>query len=293
MPVYRSFNQEALDQQYNVRAGIPDHLEIFSRWSKTSADFRRDHAVSENVFYGALEKQTLDFFPAGDKRRPVLVFIHGGYWQSLDKSDFSTVARPYLQANINVAVVNYRLAPSVRMGDIVLDNIQAIAYLYRNAEILGLDRDAIFVSGSSAGGHLTAILAGTDWRKYDLPLDVVKGACAISGLYDLEPIRLCYLNNAVRLDPQEVASFSPKFHLPSTPLPIILTVGGDESDEFHRLQAEYQTLLNNRGFDVQVVRQRDGHHFDAVDRLGEIGGPLSKAVIDMIEAQLDNLSPGG
>jgi arylformamidase len=110
----------------------------------------------------------------------------------------------------------------------------------------------------------------------------VKGACAISGLYDLEPIRLCYLNKAVKLDEQEVADFSPKFHLPSTALPFILTVGGDESDEFHRLQAEYQTLLNDHGLDVQIVRQRDGHHFDAVDRLGKVGDALSQAVIDMI-----------
>jgi arylformamidase len=279
MPVYRSFNQEALDQQYNVRAGIPDHLDIFTRWAKSSAQFRREHALNEDVRYGVDEKQALDFFPARDKGRPVLIFIHGGYWQSLDKSDFSTVALPYLEANINVAVVNYRLAPSVRMGEIVLDNVHALAYLYRRAQALGLDRDAIYVSGSSAGGHLTGILAGTDWTKYDLPADVVKGACAISGL---EPIRLCYLNNAVKLDEREVADFSPKFHLPSTNPAFILTVGGDESDEFHRLQAEYQTLLNNQGLDVRIVRQRDGHHFDAVDRLGEVGGALSQAVIDMI-----------
>ncbi|AXK67866.1 alpha/beta hydrolase [Burkholderia sp. IDO3] len=282
MPVYRSFDQQELDLQYNVRAGIPDHLDIFDRWSRTSAAFRCQYAANENVRYGSDEKQTLDFFPAKDKGRPVLIFIHGGYWQSLDKSDFSTVALPYLLANINVAIVNYRLAPSVRMGDIVQDNIQALAYLYRNARDLGFDRDSIYVSGSSAGGHLTAILAGTDWTSRDLPEDVVKGACALSGLYDLEPIRLCYLNEAVRLDEQEVADFSPKFHLPSPTLPFILSVGGDESDEFHRLQAEYQTRLNNHGLDVQIVRQRDGHHFDAVDRLGEVGGALSQAVIDMI-----------
>lgn len=284
MPVYRSFDQEGLDRQYNVRAGIPDYLDIFARWSKTGTEFRRAYPVIENVRYGADDKQALDLFTAKDKGRPVLVFIHGGYWQSLDKSDFSTVALPYLAANINVAVVNYRLAPSVRMGGIVQDNIDAIAHLYRNADALGLDRDAIFVSGSSAGGHLTGILAGTEWKKQDLPADVIKGACAISGLYDLEPIRLCYLNEAVRLDEREVADFSPKFHLPSTALPFILTVGGDESDEFHRLQAEYQTLLNNHGLDVQIVRQRDGHHFDAVDRLGEVGSELSRAVIRMIGA---------
>jgi len=284
MPVYRSFDQEALDNQYNVRAGIPDHLEVFARWKTESKRFRADHTVREDIRYGSDEQQAYDFFPARTNGRPVLVFIHGGYWQSLDKSDFSTVARPYLDADINVAVLNYRLAPSVRMADIVSDNIEAIAHLYRNAEELSFDRNAIFVSGSSAGGHLTAILAGTDWDSRGLPHDVLKGACAISGLYDLEPIRLCYLNKVVGLDEAEARAYSPKLHLPKRPLPFILTVGGDESDEFHRLQAEYQTLLNNHGLDVRIVRQADGHHFDAVDRLGEPSAALSKAVIEMIES---------
>jgi len=284
MPVYRSFDQEALDDQYNVRAGIPDHLEVFARWKTESKRFRAEHTVREDLRYGNDAQQAYDFFPARTNGRPVLVFIHGGYWQSLDKSDFSTVARPYLDADINVALINYRLAPSVRMADIVSDNIEAIANLYRNAEELSFDRNAIFVSGSSAGVHLTAILAGTDWESRGLPNDVLKGACAISGLYDLEPIRLCYLNKVVGLDDAEVRAYSPKFHLPKRPLPFILTVGGDESDEFHRLQAEYQTLLNNRGLNVRVVRQADGHHFDAVDRLGEPAAALSKAVIEMIES---------
>ncbi|GAB7536025.1 alpha/beta hydrolase [Burkholderia sp. 3C] len=283
MLVYRNFDQAALDKQYNMRLRIPDHPAIFDRWAKTSATFRREHAVHEEVRYGTADMQALDFFPARDRGRPVLVFIHGGYWQSLDKSDFSFVARPYLAANFNVAVVGYRLAPSVRMGDIVRDNALAVAHLYRHADALGFDRDAIFVSGSSAGGHLTGVLASLDWAPYEVPADIVKGACALSGLYDLEPIRLSYLNEAVRLDAREVAQYSPKFHLPAASLPFILTVGGDETDEFHRLLAEYQTRLNAHGLDVQIVRQRDGHHFGAIDRLGEEGHPLSQAVIAMMQ----------
>ncbi|VVE29742.1 alpha/beta hydrolase [Pandoraea fibrosis] len=282
MPVYRSFDQEALDRQYNVRAGIPDHLEIFARWARTGEAFRRANVYRADVAYGEDAKQTYDLFPAKGPGRPTLVFIHGGYWQSLDKSDFSSLAGLYQAHDINFVVVNYRLAPDVRMADIVEDNRQAVLHLYRNAAALEIDRDAIYVCGSSAGGHLTAALAGTDWVPYDAPPNLVKGACAISGLYDLEPIRLCYLNRAVQLDRDDVADFSPIHHLPRAPLPYILSVGGDESDEFHRLQAQFQTLLDDHGLDVQVVRQRDGHHFDAVDRVGEAGSALSTAILEMI-----------
>ncbi len=283
MSVYRNFNQEELDQQYNVRAGIPGFQDIFHRWEKISADFRRTNRVMENLAYGPNLKQALDFFPAATKNRPLLVFIHGGYWQSLDKSDFSYIAAPYLKRDINVAVVNYRLAPEVGMAGIVRDNRDAVAWLYRNADELEFDANRIFVSGHSAGGHLTATLAGTDWETFGVPADVVKGGCAISGLYDLEPIRLCYLNKVVRLTEADVASFSPVRHVPMVKLPMILTVGGDESQEYHRLQRQYQSLLIERGFDVQVIPQQGGHHFDAVDLLGDTEGPLASAVVRMID----------
>ncbi|ODV40500.1 esterase [Cupriavidus sp. UYMMa02A] len=283
MSVYRNFNQEELDQQYNVRAGIPGFQDIFRAWEKTSAEYRRANPVRENLAYGPNIKQALDFFPAGVKDRPLLVFIHGGYWQSLDKSDFSYIAAPYLRHDINVAVVNYRLAPDVGMGEIVGDNRDAVAWLYRNAGELGFDANRIFVSGHSAGGHLTATLAGTDWETLGVPADIVKGGCAISGLYDLEPIRLCYLNKVVGLTEADVANYSPIHHLPMVKLPMILTVGGDESPEYHRLQREYQALLTECGFDVQVVAQKRGHHFDAVDLLGDADGPLAASVLRMIE----------
>lgn len=284
MSVYRTFNQQQLDAQYNVRAGIPDHLDIFARWEEAGRAFRREHHVLENLAYGEGDKQSLDLFQAKRPNRPLLVFIHGGYWQSLDKSDFSCLAGPYLDEDVNVAVINYRLAPAVRMGDIVADNRAAVLWLYRNAARLAVDPDRIFVSGHSAGGHLTATMAGTDWAAFDAPTNLLKGACAISGLYDLEPIRLCYLNKVVDLTPQDVAAYSPTLHLPTSDLPFILTVGGNESAEYHRLQSEYTDLLRAQGRTVRIVNQRGGHHFDAVERLGDCDGELSAAVLQMIHA---------
>lgn len=284
MSVYRTFNQQQLDSQYNVRAGIPDHLDIFARWAESGRAFRRDHRVQEDLAYGDEDKQSLDLFVARSPGRPLLVFIHGGYWQSLDKSDFSCLAKPYLDEDINVAVVNYRLAPTVKMADIVADNRAALLWLHRNAPRLGFDPARIFVSGHSAGGHLTATMAGTDWSAFDAPATLVRGACAISGLYDLEPIRLCYLNKVVGLTPDDVAAFSPARHLPTTDLPMILTVGGDESPEYHRLQQDYADLLRAQGHQVRIMTQRGGHHFDAVDRLGDRDDELSAAVLQMIYA---------
>lgn len=283
MQVYRNMNQAELDNQYNVRAGIPDYLDIFERWSRVSQDLREHSRVEENLHYGRDKAQTLDFFPAADADRPLLVFIHGGYWQSLDKSDFSFVAAPYVKRDINVAIVNYRLAPTVSMAEIVEDNRNALIWLYRNAAALKFDKDRVFVSGSSAGGHLTAIVASTDWEASGLPSDVIKGGCALSGLYDLEPIRLCYLNEAVRLTPEQVVQFSPINHVSLVKTPLILSVGGDESDEFHRLQEEYAVQLKGNGLPVQIVNQSDGHHFDAVDRLADENNELCQAMLRMME----------
>lgn len=283
MQVYRNMNQAELDRQYNVRAGIPDHLEIFERWSRTSQSFRKHNGVRENLHYAEDKAQTLDFFPAKNTDRPLLVFIHGGYWQSLDKSDFSYIAAPYLKHDINVAILNYRLAPAVSMTEIVEDNRNALIWLYHNAAALKFSKDRIFVSGSSAGGHLTATMISTDWEALSLPANIIKGGCALSGLYDLEPIRLCYLNEAVRLTPEQVVRFSPVNHISLAKTPLILSVGGDESDEFHRLQQEYAALLKGTGLPVQIVEQNDGHHFDAVDRLGDENNELGQAMLRMIE----------
>ena len=284
MPVFRNLDQESLDKQYNNRAAVPQHPAILARWAADGAAFRQAHAVKESLAYGSHPKQTLDYFPAGEPGRPLLIFIHGGYWQALDKSDSSHLAAPYLACGIDVAMLNYRLAPEATMAEIVRDNRDAVAWLHRQATALGFDADRIFVSGHSAGGQLVGMLAGTRWQDVGLPEDVLKGGCSVSGLYDLEPIRLSYLNRAIGLTEADVAAYSPMRHPPSTVLPMILTVGGDESAEYHRQQAEYAGLLRQRGVPVRIVAQARGHHFDALDVLGDAQSELTAAVLAMIEA---------
>ena len=149
---YLHYDREQLDRQYNARAGIPRFQDIFDRWSRDAEAFRRQHKVLLNQHYGDHRLQALDYFPAA-QNSPLLVFIHGGYWRSLDKDDFSHIAAPYLQAGIAVAMFNYRLAPEVDMDDIVADVRAGFAWLYRQAPAFGFDTRRIHVAGHSAGGH--------------------------------------------------------------------------------------------------------------------------------------------
>ncbi|ASU40090.1 esterase [Herbaspirillum sp. meg3] len=282
---YLHYDREQLDRQYNVRSGIPRFQDIFDRWNQQADVYRQQLTrlppMRSNLHYGMHRLQTLDYFPVADAAAPLLVFVHGGYWRSLDKNDFSHLAEPYRQAGIAVAMLNYRLAPEVDIPEIVADVRAAFAWLYRQASSYGFDTERIYVMGHSAGGHLAAALASTDWRNAGLPTDAIKGLCGVSGLYDLEPIRLCYLNETLQLDGPQVQQYSPLHHLPATKIPVILTAGGAESAEFHRQKNAYALALHGAGFPVQQVKLADGHHLDVIDKLADGSSELAQAIIAM------------
>lgn len=268
--IYHNLDQVALDAQYNIRDQIPDHPAISRRWASDSARVRAASSRAHiDVPFGSDPLQKLDLFLTKTPGGALLVFIHGGYWRAQDKAEFSYVAESYVAHGVNVAVINYRLAPRATMDDIVADIRAAVAFLYRRSGDYGYTPDRIFVSGSSAGGHLTAMALTTDWTSLGLPADAVKGGCALSGLYDLEPIRLCYLNKEIGLDAETAARNSPLWHLPAAAPPLILSVGGAESAEFHRQQAEFAQAWRTAGMTCAVVAQNGGHHFDMIDRFAD------------------------
>ncbi len=286
--VYRDYDQAALDGQLNLRARWPEHTEYFARWAEQSAAVRRQFGGRLDLAYGPSEGQKLDLFvPAGFDRAPLLAFIHGGYWQSLDKGDYSYLAPPYVAAGIAFASLNYDLAPAVSIEDIVAQIRAALAWLYRNAGDLGLDRERLFVSGHSAGGHLTAMAMATDWRvqagaEADLPANLVKGGCSLSGVYDLEPLRLSYHQAVLKLDPEMARRMTPLGHPPRRAGPLILAVGSEETDEFLRQQDEYAASWRRAGLPLQVVDLPGRNHFSAVDALGETDHPLFAAVSALV-----------
>ncbi|MDH4115704.1 MAG: alpha/beta hydrolase [Burkholderiaceae bacterium] len=280
-----TLNPEVLEREYNARASIPDHPEIFARWAEQGALTRRRRAGLIDVPYGDDAGERLDFFPTPQDRPPLLVFIHGGYWRSLDKFDFSWIAPTFLDAGAAVALLNYGLTPRVTVEEIVRQQLKAMAWLYRRADDLGFDRDRIVVSGHSAGGHLTAMMMAAQWPAFDpgLPADLIKGGLAISGIYDLEPlVPLPFINADLRLDAAAARRLSPVHMPPATPSPLVTAVGGLESAEFKR-----QTQLIRRAWPKNAREDLDvpgANHLTVCDQLAVESSPLFHAALALVKA---------
>lgn len=272
-----------LSRAYNNRELFPDHPQHFARWTESSARARSTMTCHLDVAYGSSAGETLDIFPARKGDGSALLFIHGGYWRSLDKRDFSFLAPALVDAGVSLVVVNYDLCPRVTIERIVQQMLAASAWLYRSAERYGMDEDRLFVSGHSAGGHLAAMMLAALWPVLDrsLPRDLYKGALAVSGVYDLRPLaQVDWLHGDLRLDEESAFKVSPAFLPPATRAPLFLAVGALESSEFKRQNA----LLAQRwrpvlGGDV-AMPGRD--HFTVIDGLADPGNALFAAARRMM-----------
>lgn len=257
------------DGQYNVRARIPDHAQIFARWAARSAAARGQCRSELDLAYGDGPNETLDVFPAARDGAPILVFVHGGYWRSLDKRDHSFVAPPFVEGGAMVVVPNYALCPAVSVATIALQLTRALAWTFRHAARHGGNPARIVVAGHSAGGHLAAMLLACRWQDVaaDLPRDLVKAALAISGLYDLAPIaRTPYLQCDLHLTAADVQRLSPARFAPPERGRLFAVVGGAESEEFRR----QNRLIRNAWGEtrVPVCEEVVGvHHLGVVEQL--------------------------
>jgi arylformamidase len=273
---------EYCESQYNARAAIPEHPAIFARWAEHSEAARSELPCQLDIAYGAGPKERLDLFPAQGRSRALFVFMHGGYWRSLDKADFSFIAGPLTAAGATVALLNYGLCPSVTVRDIVRQTRSAHAWLWRNAQRYGADPNAIYTSGHSAGGHLTAMQFTADWRESgaDLPADLIKGGLAVSGVYDLEPMLYFSYNQDIRLDEAAVAELSPVNLKPRTKAPLYLAVGGLESDDFKR----QSDLLAECWKECPVSRipMPGFHHLGVIEQLAEPESPLFQGALQLM-----------
>lgn len=274
MTVYRDYDQAALDAQYNNRAMVPDHPRHIEAWARESERARAARPDARlDLAYGAGEREKFDFFPA-KPGAPLHLFIHGGYWRALDKSSFSYPALAFASAGIAYAAINYPLAPRASIDDIVASVRRAVAWLIGHAGDLGVDPAGISISGHSAGGHLAAMALADP----ALPRGAVCGVAAISGLYDLEPIRLCYLNAELRLDGASARRNSPIHVAPAARCPVFLTVGGRESSEYHRQQASLAEAWRGSCPKLEATASDGDDHFSIVGHLGKSDSALFRAV---------------
>jgi arylformamidase len=279
-----TFTPEYCEAQYNVRAAIPEHPQIFAHWKERSRQACRKLPCALDVAYGSGPNERLDFFRARGKARALLTFLHGGFWRAMDKSDFSFIAAPFVERGVAVAVVNYALAPGVSVDTIVRQMLAAHAWLYRNCRRYAASRDRIYVSGHSAGGQLAAMMLAAAWPAYarDLPDDLVKGGLAVSGIYDLEPLLRVSFNSDMRLDAQSARRLSPVTYRPLRPVPLYTAVGGDESEEFRR----QNRLIAGRWEHCfrRDIAMPGCHHLGVIERLGDADSALFAGAIEMMGA---------
>ena len=262
--VFRGLDQAALDRGYDARRSVPDFDAELARYQTLSVAAREALRPQTHI-YDPASNQALDWFE-GAPQGPVFLWVHGGYWRALSRSDQSCVAPGLVAAGLHVAVMDYTLVPHADLDEIVRQVRAACAWVAARA-------GPVFVGGSSAGAHLCA-----------MALDGVHGAILLSGLYDLEPIRLSHVNAWMRLDEATAWRNSPLRHIPSPPRPrLLLAYGADETSEFKRQTEEYAAAWTAAGGEARVLPQPGHNHFTVAAALGDPADPLCRAAVAFMQ----------
>ncbi len=276
-----AYTPEELDRQYNARATVEDVTPYLDEYARGSALARASVPSVLGIPYGEHPDETLDVFPGERPDSPVFVFIHGGYWRALSKDDSSFMAPAFIQAGATVVAINYTLAPHATLEQIVQQCRRAIGWIAREIRRYNGNPGHIHVSGSSAGGHLVGMLLTDDWQtQLGLPIDVIKSASPISGLFELEPLINTHINAWARLDRAAAHRLSPMRHLPAHGCPLVVSYGSSETAEFARQSDAYLAAWQARGFPGRYVPMPDTNHFNVIMALAKPDSPLTQAIFE-------------
>jgi len=272
MHVYRNMDQAALDAAYDNTSAVADSARVLADWERRSAEAAAAHPQHLDLRYGPRARNRLDFFAAQRERAPVLVFIHGGYWQMRAKETFRFLASGPLAHGISVASIGYTLAPEATLPEIVAEVQSAITWIAQNAARFGADANRLYVSGWSAGGHLTAI---------SLAHPAVRGGLAVSGIFDLEPIRLSFLNRKLALAADDAGALSPLLNLPQSSAPLVIAYGTAELPELQRQSCEFAAARARAGLPGQLAALPGHNHFSILEELAHPDGALAALVREL------------
>jgi acetyl esterase/lipase len=269
---WRTMSPQDRDLGFNNGVAVPESAEIVAGWDQRSAEMRARYSEHLDLSYGPRERNRIDFLKAAEGG-PTLLFIHGGYWQTRAKETFSVFAAGPMAHGINVALIGYTLAPDATLDQIVAEIHQGLDFLAAKSSALGADPDQVVVSGWSAGGHLTSMA---------LSHPRVQAGMAISGIYDLEPIRHSYLNVKLGLDETMSRHNSPMMQAGGVPKPLSLVVGGAELPLLRRQTADFAAHRAKYGLPVTYEEIPDANHFSILDELASPTGRITTLIRQLL-----------
>lgn len=272
--------------EYNARASVPDFDACVREYADLSTQATASCVGIYDLEYGPASAERLDLFPVTGAQQPapLFVFIHGGYWRSQTKADAALMAKVFTDAGVAVATLEYTLLPKATLAEVVREMRSAMAWLYHNVSSFGVDPSRLYVGGSSAGGHLVGMLLAQGWHEeFSVPANLLKGAVALSGLFDIRPICDIEANQWLRLVSYQAEALSPLFLIPDSAPPLILSVGGQETDGFKNQTLAYEAAWRRMGHDVTSVDAPDRNHFNLLSDLSRPDRPLTMAILEMIQ----------
>lgn len=275
MPALTPDEHEA---QYNPRIAVPDTNAFLERGNARSAEARTRFEYQE-LRYGTGPLATLDVFPAARKDAPIHIFVHGGYWRALDKRDYSFVANALVPQGITTVLMNYGLCPAVSLPELVAQFRAGLRWICEHAGELGGDAANITLSGHSAGAHLVATALAADEQARDpLPLQQIRGALLISGIYELSPVLDVSVNALIRLTPEQVDAMSPMRHPPVASVPLEVVVGADEPTRWVGQSTAYADVAREQGAICHDQCIPGHHHFSITELMQTPDGPLARLI---------------
>jgi|SaaInlStandDraft_2_1057019.scaffolds.fasta_scaffold03726_5 arylformamidase len=264
MKIYLDYDQEGLDRQYEHRHFVTNADELLAFQAAESKRVREQADGRFDVAYGPGEDEILDIYLAenNESPAPIVVFFHGGRWAMGSKNSNCEAAEMYTNKGVHFVSVNFSLLPDVTMDVLIGQCRNAAAWVWRNADTFGGDPARMFVHGKSSGAHVAGMMAVTDWTSYgELPADLFKGGLLVSGMYDLEPVRLTFRNAWLKMNEAAALANSPIRHIPANGCKLIVGVGALETDEFRRQSREFAEAWSGASLQCQFAEMPDRHHF--------------------------------
>jgi len=281
MLIYKQYNEEQLNNQYNIRLHVPEFAVYFERWEKLSRETREKYLFVKDIRYGDHGRECLDVFPSAKPNSKTLVYIHGGYWHLFDKSKFHFIAGAFHADDVTTVLINYPLAPAATMDEMVASCRKAVLWLHKNLQQFNGDPKQLYIVGNSAGAHLAAMLLEKGWMQQNAA-GFIKGVCLLSGIFNLLPVQLLQLNAILNMSNETAMRNSPVELIPALHCPLLVCVGEDETDEFKCQSSELYETWKNKNAAIRFLELPRINHYSMLELLLNKTAALHVAVHEMM-----------